>query len=591
MARNTFGGTAADVAEDAAGARVPGATGTVWAGASIGATQVTDLLNAENIPISELVADSNGMVPAFQGPDDDAERLYVDFGAGRVALVATNIGERLAAHVAALDPHGTEQAAANYVDDKIGQSSGIAPLDENGLIPVEHIPSGGPQNIASIPALLEGNPFYIAHRGSGMEYPEHTMAAYEAALTSGVKAIEVSVGVTADGIPVCMHDANLDRTTTGTGPLSDMTYSSLINTVSVDLGDILGQGWKPQPMTNLRDVLDRFLGRVVIFLEPKTNAAVPIVQQMLEDYYPNANQSIVWKNYYLNLSFPLMKERGFTTWSYVDAGTTDAQMDAAFQPDIWGVPSAMTDARKAEIVAKGKPVICWEVHRRSQRDTLVGLGVKGMMAAQYKWLSTDYQILKKDNWATAVKAPGDMGRVFYDGTRDMKYSGTGEVYFNVVGESALIGSCSFPAFPTNGYRMTFDMKYEGTVPTNEHAGVAFGKADDSIYLFNTANKSGGYHMVLRGSGSLELYSHTAGVTSGTSLATALSAAPVANQWMSFQIDVTPALVKITRTDVTPNVSVSSTNATYRGGYVHISGGNIGLIGNRPRWRNLTVNAL
>ncbi|MEU0159028.1 glycerophosphodiester phosphodiesterase [Streptomyces sp. NPDC006261] len=573
------------------GARVPGASGTVWDGLSEGAGQVTDLLTIENVPVSTLIADAQGMVPPFWGPDG-AERLYVDFGAGRIALVASDVGQRFKDHLTASDPHGDRAAAEDNLNSKIGTPNGIAPLDASGLIPLQHMPSGSSSSMASIDALMDETPFYIAHRGSGMEYPEHTMAAYDAALTSGVKAIEVSVCVTADGVPVCMHDPTLDRTTTGTGLMADMPYASLINTVKVDLGSILGQGWADQPMTNLRDVLDRFMGRVVIFLEPKTNVAIPIVQKMLEDYYPNANQSVVWKNYYTNPSFTLMKSRGFKVWGYMDAGTTDLQL-AAVDPliDYWGIPSAMTNARKQEIVARGKKVICWEVHRRSQRDTLVGLGVQGMMAAQYKWLSTNYQILKKDNWATAVKAPGDMGRLFYDGTRDLKYSGNGEVFFNVVGESALIGSCSFPSFPTNGYRMTFDMKYDGTVPTNEHAGVAFGKADDSNYRFNMVNESGGYHMVFRGSGSLELYSHTAGVTSGTPLATALSAAPVANQWMSFRVDVTPALVSITRTDVTPNVTVSSTNATYRGGYVHVSEGNIGLIGNRPRWRNFTVNAL
>lgn len=37
MTRNLFGGTAADVAEDISGARIPGAVGTVWDGPSAGA--------------------------------------------------------------------------------------------------------------------------------------------------------------------------------------------------------------------------------------------------------------------------------------------------------------------------------------------------------------------------------------------------------------------------------------------------------------------------------------------------------------------------------------------------------------------------
>lgn len=590
MSRNLFGGTAADVAEETDGTRVPGAVGTVWDGPGTGAVQLKDLLTFTNAPTQTLVANAEGMVEHFYGPNN-VTLLYVDFGAGRVAMTPVNTSTDLATHLNASDPHGSKMGAVNEINAQKGAVNGIAPLDITGHIPTQYLSSTNPDNMAAITALLSTTPFYIAHRGSGMEYPEHTLAAYEAALTSGVKAIEVSAGVTADGVPVCMHDATLDRTSTGTGPMLDMTYSSLINTVKVDPGPILGQGWENQPLINLRHVLDRFMGRVVIFLEPKSNEAVPIIQQILQDYYPTANQSVVWKNYYTNPSFALMKSRGFKTWSYVDPGTTDAQMAAAFQPDIWGVPSAMTDARKAEIVAKGKPVICWEVHRRSQRDTLVGLGVQGMMAAQYKWLSTTTQILKKDNWATAVKAPGDMSRLQYEGVRNMKYAGDGSVYFDVLSEAALIGSCSLPTFPTNGYRITFDMAFDGTVPTNEHAGIAFGKADDSMYQFAQANASGGYHMLLRGSGSLELYTHTAGSTSGTQIGIAASAAPVPGQYMKFQVDVTPTQVKVIRTDVTPNVTVTSTNTTYRGGYVHISEGSISNLANKPRWKNLTVNAL
>jgi hypothetical protein len=242
-------------------------------------------------------------------------------------------------------------------------------------------------------------------------------------------------------------------------------------------------------------------------------------------------------------------------------------------------------------VARGKKVICWEVHRRSQRDTLVGLGVQGMMCAQYKWVTADYQLLKRDSWATRVKAPGDISRLQYEGVRNMKYGADGDVYFDVLSESALIGSCSLPSYPTNGYRITFDMAFDGTVPTNEHAGIAFGKADDTLYQFSEMNASGGYHLLLRGSGSLQLYTHTAGVGPGTQLALAASAPPVPGQYMSFQVDVTPTEVRVTRTDVTPNVTVASTNTTYRGGYVHITEGSISSLANKPRWKNFTVNAL
>jgi hypothetical protein len=115
MARNLFGGTAADVAEDVDGRRVPGAVGTVWDGASGGAQQVLDLVDADGVPVIQLVADERGFIPAFYGPPDDTERLWVDFGNGRVGLVSSTVGDRLKTHLGAIDPHNSRA----YVDEQL----------------------------------------------------------------------------------------------------------------------------------------------------------------------------------------------------------------------------------------------------------------------------------------------------------------------------------------------------------------------------------------------------------------------------------------------------------------------------------------
>ncbi|WP_259454013.1 hypothetical protein [Streptomyces ginkgonis] len=119
MARNAFGGTAADVAEDIDGRRIPGAVGTVWDGISDGAQQVLDLLDADGAPIIQLVADQRGFIPTFLGPPDDRERLWVDFGVGRVCLISATVGDRLRAHQQAADPHNSraylEEHLPNYV--------------------------------------------------------------------------------------------------------------------------------------------------------------------------------------------------------------------------------------------------------------------------------------------------------------------------------------------------------------------------------------------------------------------------------------------------------------------------------------------
>jgi hypothetical protein len=105
-----FGGTADSVAEDITGARVPNAVGSVWDGPSAGAAQLTDLTDINGAPILQLQADSAGFVGAFFGPDG-YERLWVNFGGGRVALVSVTVGERLDSHVSGIDPHGDRSYA------------------------------------------------------------------------------------------------------------------------------------------------------------------------------------------------------------------------------------------------------------------------------------------------------------------------------------------------------------------------------------------------------------------------------------------------------------------------------------------------
>jgi len=67
----------------------------------------------------------------------------------------------------------------------------------------------------------------IAHRGSSSEAPENTLPAFEAAVRCGADAVELDVRLTADGAPVVIHDATLDRTTDRTGPVAALNLAGL----------------------------------------------------------------------------------------------------------------------------------------------------------------------------------------------------------------------------------------------------------------------------------------------------------------------------------------------------------------------------
>jgi glycerophosphoryl diester phosphodiesterase len=70
-------------------------------------------------------------------------------------------------------------------------------------------------------------PLVYAHRGSSAAFAEHTRAAYLRAVADGADGVECDVHLTRDQHVVLLHDANLDRTSDGTGPVADRTLEEL----------------------------------------------------------------------------------------------------------------------------------------------------------------------------------------------------------------------------------------------------------------------------------------------------------------------------------------------------------------------------
>lgn len=71
------------------------------------------------------------------------------------------------------------------------------------------------------------NPVIIGHRGAAGTTPENTLVSFARALEVGAEILESDIHATRDGVPVLLHDPNVDRTTSGTGMVSDLTLSEL----------------------------------------------------------------------------------------------------------------------------------------------------------------------------------------------------------------------------------------------------------------------------------------------------------------------------------------------------------------------------
>ncbi len=113
----------------------------------------------------------------------------------------------------------------------------------------------------------------IAHRGFSAVAPENTLAAFAAAIEHGADAIELDVQLSADGIPVVIHDTKLKRTTGTKGKVFKKTLSEL---KQLDAGAWFHPQFSGQQIPTLAEALHSASGIPKhIYLDVKTNGDWP----------------------------------------------------------------------------------------------------------------------------------------------------------------------------------------------------------------------------------------------------------------------------------------------------------------------------
>jgi glycerophosphoryl diester phosphodiesterase len=86
-----------------------------------------------------------------------------------------------------------------------------------------------PAPVASTVAdlLRVDRPIVLTHAGGENSHPAATPFAYAESVKAGVDVLDFDVRLTGDGVLVALHDDTVDRTTSGTGTVADMTYDQL----------------------------------------------------------------------------------------------------------------------------------------------------------------------------------------------------------------------------------------------------------------------------------------------------------------------------------------------------------------------------
>ncbi len=96
-------------------------------------------------------------------------------------------------------------------------------------------------------------PRVVGHRGAPQLAPENTLASFRAAAATGIKAVEFDVALTFDSRPVVIHDTSLERTTDGTGLLSENTLEAISG---LDAGSWFDPSFAGEVIPTLEETID-----------------------------------------------------------------------------------------------------------------------------------------------------------------------------------------------------------------------------------------------------------------------------------------------------------------------------------------------
>src|SRR3984893_8626775 len=222
----------------------------------------------------------------------------------------------------------------------------------------------------------------IAHRGASGNAPENTLAAFKQAVAQGAAFIETDLQLSRDARFVAIHDATVDRTTSGRGAVHDLTLAELRR---LDAGSWFGSEFAGERIPTLEEIFEfSKKNDVVFYLEIKPGGSWGGEHAMvgaLRESGEIPRTVVISFDAAIVLSLRKIEPTLMTGLLYdgqIENPIDKAVEIGARQLVVRG--DLVTPAMIAQIHKKDLQVVCWTVNQPAHMRMLMAAGVDGIMS-------------------------------------------------------------------------------------------------------------------------------------------------------------------------------------------------------------------
>ena len=271
-------------------------------------------------------------------------------------------------------------------------TSGVIPVKEGDYFEFEAFQDSGadrqfradPYTWFSIEAIeletetMEKDFMLIGHRGATGYTDEHTIKGYQMSLDKGADYIELDLQLTKDNKLLCMHDSTIDRTTTGTGKVADMTLSY----IQTNFTSINGE-----PIPSLDDVLNHFGTEVKYYIETKRPFDANMDKELLTQLKAKGligigseRFQVIIQSFARESLINIHNQFSNIPLAYLTSTFSESEMDDCLSYGSYAIAPKYTTITK-ELVdlahSKGLKVHAWTVNTKEEMQSLIQMGVDG----------------------------------------------------------------------------------------------------------------------------------------------------------------------------------------------------------------------